>query len=100
MASPVILEDVEKVRQLAKVIWYKEVDAIKSINFPSEQERSKYLRDCRDNHNTVEGLLDQGVELQKKYQKTMLFVIPSPRTSSCTSCIAPTVHSKLFATAR
>ncbi|KAL7246051.1 hypothetical protein ACSBR2_001222 [Camellia fascicularis] len=69
MASPVILEDVEKVRQLAKVIWYKEVDAIKSINFPSEQERSKYLRDCRDNHNTVEGLLDQGVELkQKKYQ--------------------------------
>ncbi|KAF5955160.1 hypothetical protein HYC85_008016 [Camellia sinensis] len=68
MASPVILEDVEKVRQLAKLIWYKEVDAIKSINFPSEQERSKYLRDCRHNHNTVEGLLDQGVELQKKYQ--------------------------------
>lgn len=69
MASPVILEDVKKVRQLAEVIWHQEVNAINSINFQSEPERSKYLRDCQDNHKTVEGLLDQGVELkEKKYQ--------------------------------
>ncbi|XP_010920409.2 uncharacterized protein [Elaeis guineensis] len=67
MSELVILDD-GQLRQLAKLVYYQEVDAIHSIDFSSEPELAAYLRDCGDSYNTVLNVLDSGRKADEEYK--------------------------------
>ncbi|KAA8536978.1 hypothetical protein F0562_029456 [Nyssa sinensis] len=64
----ITLLNVEQLRKLAKIVNYKEAEAIKSIQFKSEPERAKYLRNSKANYESIVRLLDDGGELERKFQ--------------------------------
>lgn len=68
MADNIAILNDDQLRQLAKLIYYQEVDAIHNIKFGSEQELAKYLRDCKTNYDSILSLLDSGSEADLKFQ--------------------------------
>ncbi|GKV49840.1 hypothetical protein SLEP1_g56567 [Rubroshorea leprosula] len=91
MADLIILNE-GQLRKLATVVYYREVVAIKNIQFGSEQERVKYLRDCRSNHESIMGLLDAGVGFQDGFQDDE---IKDPIAHDVFSCVKSCVNSAL-----
>ncbi|KAK1296620.1 hypothetical protein QJS10_CPB15g02092 [Acorus calamus] len=72
MPALVILDD-KQLHKLASLIYRQEVEAIQNINFQSEPELAKYLRDCKSGYDSVLSLVDAGSQLIHKWQddKTM-----------------------------
>ncbi|KAG5525273.1 hypothetical protein RHGRI_031826 [Rhododendron griersonianum] len=69
MADPVILRDLKQLRKLALLIHNQEEGAISKIKFKSEPDRAKYLRDIRENYESVLGLLNDGAEVKRKFDQ-------------------------------
>ncbi|KAG5525276.1 hypothetical protein RHGRI_031829 [Rhododendron griersonianum] len=69
MSDPVILRDLKQLRKLALLIHNQEEGAISKIKFKSEPDRAKYLRDIRENYESVLGLLNDGAEVKRKFDQ-------------------------------
>ncbi|KAK8934541.1 hypothetical protein KSP39_PZI014242 [Platanthera zijinensis] len=67
MADDIAILNDEQLRELAKLIYYQEVDATNNIKFSSEPELAKYLRVCKSNYDSVLGLLNSGGEADRQF---------------------------------
>ncbi|PQQ10959.1 uncharacterized protein Pyn_17230 [Prunus yedoensis var. nudiflora] len=68
MAADFTLLNHEQLRQLARILYYKEAEAIHHIKFRSEPERAKYLRDSRATYQSSIALLDAGNALEGRFR--------------------------------
>ncbi|KAL5707648.1 hypothetical protein ACHQM5_018524 [Ranunculus cassubicifolius] len=68
MAVELLILNDEQLRDLGKVIYYQEVDRIKSIQFDSELELAKYLRDSKTAYEYALELLDAGSQIANEFK--------------------------------
>ncbi|XP_071721636.1 uncharacterized protein [Rutidosis leptorrhynchoides] len=68
MAEGILILDREQLKVLSDIVYRQEVLAIQNIQFKSENERVKYLYDCKSNHETVLNLLDDAANLEDQFK--------------------------------
>ncbi|KAM7271749.1 hypothetical protein ACFE04_030963 [Oxalis oulophora] len=64
----IALLSIEQLHILSDVVYQKEANKIQDIPFKSENERVKYLAQCRSNHETITDLLNTTAQFKDEFQ--------------------------------
>ncbi|XP_024934234.3 uncharacterized protein LOC107428114 [Ziziphus jujuba] len=66
--STITLLDGQELRRLAKLVHYQEVENIKNLQFKSEEDRCKYLKESKAGYKSSLALLDNGEKIKIDYK--------------------------------